>query len=261
MDDEEIEQIFSERVIGLGEWQTKVIPWLQLPPGEWIPSGEFPDMRKGLDINGVKIELSSSEAKSLIDDIERAQSSNIPFVEFNEVQIPVTAETKAAVQQLIPKSPENYQKNDPVVSQGMPTIMLVKENLETLDYIVQRIPREHYPKTDGIPNTIRTEPKPHQLYGFNWLCQNFKLGSRGVLLADDMGLGKTFQSLMFFSWLRDGMDNGEIHEKPLLIVAPTGLLKNWEAEIDTHLHCDLGNLVRAYGSGIKNLSRPLHIPQ
>ena len=259
VDDEEIEQIFSERVIGLGEWQTKVIPWLQLPPGEWIPSGEFPDMRNGLDINGVKIELSSSEAKSLIDDIERAQSSNIPFVEFNEVQIPVTAETKAAVQQLIPKSPENYQKNDPVVSQGMPTIMLVKENLETLDYIVQRIPREHYPKTDGIPNTIRTEPKPHQLYGFNWLCQNFKLGSRGVLLADDMGLGKTFQSLMFFSWLRDGMDNGEIHEKPLLIVAPTGLLKNWEAEIDTHLHCDLGNLVRAYGSGIKAIASDHHL--
>lgn len=261
MDDEELEQIFSDRVIGLGEWQAKVIPWLQLPPGEWIPSGEFPDVRKGIEINGIKIELSTSEAISLIDELERAQKSNIPFISVNGVQIPVTPETTAAVKQLIPKHPntKSGQEIPPDCPSGQPTIMLVKENLETLDYIVQRTPREQYPKTDGIPDAVRTEPKPHQHFGFNWLCQNYKLGSRGVLLADDMGLGKTFQSLMFFSWLRDGIENGELHEKPLLIVAPTGLLKNWEAEIDTHLHRDLGNLVRAYGTGIKAIASGRHL--
>lgn len=263
MDDEELEQIFSDRVIGLGEWQTKVIPWLQLPPGEWIPSGEFPDVRKGIEINGVKIELSTGDAISLIDVLDRAQDLKSPFIEFNGIQIPVTSETKAAIQQLIPKKPESRPEHDPVIQPesavGQSAIMLVKENLETLDYIVQRIAREHYPKSDGIPDTVRTEPKPHQLYGFNWLCQNYKSGSRGVLLADDMGLGKTFQSLMFFSWLRDGMENGELHEKPLLIVAPTGLLKNWEAEIDIHLHRDLGNLVRAYGAGIKAIASGHHL--
>lgn len=263
MDDEELEQIFSDRVIGLGEWQAKVIPWLQLPPGEWIPSGDFPDVRKGLEINGVKIELSTDDALSLIGDLELAQESNTPFIEFKGVQIPVTTETKAAVQQLIPKGPESYKKIEPVIqtenSIGQPTIMLVKENLETLDYIVQRVARHQYPKCDGIPDSVRTEPKPHQQYGFNWLCQNYKLGSRGVLLADDMGLGKTFQSLMFFSWLKDGMENGELYEKPLLIVAPTGLLKNWEAEITTHLYRDLGNLVRAYGAGIKAIASGRHL--
>ncbi len=261
VDDKELEQIFSERIIGLGEWQAKVIPWLQLKPGEWMPSGEFPDVRKGLDINGVKIELSLNEAIALIDDIERAQESNMPFVEFNTLQIPVTPETKAAVQQLIPKRPVRHQNNDLVLSSeiSQPTIMLVKENLETLDYIVQRAPRKHYTKTDGVPDAVRSEPKPHQIIAFNWLCQNYKLGSRGVLLADDMGLGKTFQSLMFFSWLRDGMVNGDLHEKPLLIVAPTGLLKNWEAEINTHLYRDLGNLVRAYGAGIKVITSDRHL--
>lgn len=257
IDEDELENIFSDRVIGLGEWSPKVIPWLQLPPSEWIPTGEFPDTRKGIEINGIKIELSNSEALSLLNELENAEAAKSPCIVRDGVQIPVTPETKAAVQQLIPKSPDTYvnPKNDVTIEQAVPvtqpTIMLVKENLETLDYIVQRIPRELYPKTNGIPDSVRTEPKPHQQFGFEWLCNNYKLGSRGVLLADDMGLGKTFQSLMFFSWLRDGMEKGELTEKPLLIVAPTGLLKNWEAEIDIHLYRDLGNLVRAYGSGIK----------
>ena len=260
IDDEELEQIFSDRVIGLGEWEAKVIPWLQLSPSEWLPSGEFPDTRKGLEINGVKIELTNDDAISLIGKLEEAEETNISFIEFKTVQIPVTTETKAAVQQLIPKGPDSHHKIDPIgKSVNQPTILLVKENLETLDYIVQRVPRHQYPKSVGIPDAVRTEPKPHQQYAVNWLCQHYKLGSRGVLLADDMGLGKTFQSLMFFSWLRDGMQNGDIYEKPLLIVAPTGLLKNWEAEISTHLYRDLGNLVRAYGAGIKAISTGSHL--
>ena len=258
IDDEEIEQIFSERVIGFGEWQSKVIPWLQLPAGEWIPSGDFPDVRKGIEVNRVKIELSNDEAILLIDALDTALERKAPYLDFNGVQIPVTSETRAAVQQLIPKKPENYidsGKNNSLKNNlNQSIIMLVKDNLDTLDYFVQRTPREYFPKNDEFPNTVKTIPKPHQIVGFNWLCQNFKLGSRGVLLADDMGLGKTFQSLIFFSWLRNAMENGEIVERPLLIVAPIGLLKNWEAEIDIHLHRDFGILVKAYGTGIKTLA-------
>lgn len=264
IDEDDLDQIFSERVTGIGEWQAKVIPWMQLKPGEWIPSGQFPDLRCGLDIDGKKIELSVNEAITLIEDFEKAQKTNKPFIEYKSVQIPVTSEAKAAIQQLIPKKPESYQKSNDLdksheTSSVQPTIMLVKDNLETLDFIVQRTPREYYPKADGIPDTVKSEPKPHQVIAFNWLCQNYKLGSRGVLLADDMGLGKTFQSLIFFSWLRDGMDNGDINEKPLLIVAPTGLLKNWEAEISTHLYRDLGDLVRVYGAGVRTIATERHL--
>src|SRR3546814_9298361 len=67
----------------------------------------------------------------------------------------------------------------------------------------------------------------------------------GVLLADDMGLGKTFQALMFLLWLRSKPP----HPKPVLIVAPTGLLRNWQAELSQHIEAELmGPVVEAFGA-------------
>ncbi len=253
MDQEELDNIFSERVIGIGEWQAKVIPWIQVPSSEWMPSGQFPDGRKGIDIEGIKIELSPEEAVELAAELDTAKKTNSPLVDYKGLQIPATSESISAVKQLIPKKPEINQNPDPNTVPENPAnadvIMLVKENLETLDYYVYRTPRQQFPTSEGIPDGVKTAPKAHQYVGFNWLCENYKAGSRGVLLADDMGLGKTFQSLMFLSWLKDGMSHGDLHEKPLLIVAPTGLLKNWEAEIGNHLITgNLDNLVRVYGS-------------
>ena len=45
----------------------------------------------------------------------------------------------------------------------------------------------------------------------------------------------------------------------MLLIAPVGLLRNWEAEIDVHLMAPgLGNLVRAYGEHLKYLKRGRH---
>ncbi len=47
------------------------------------------------------------------------------------------------------------------------------------------------------------------------------------------------------------MDGGRPRAGPILIVAPTGLLKNWEEEHDLHLHePGLGSVVRAFGAGL-----------
>jgi len=71
------------------------------------------------------------------------------------------------------------------------------------------------------------------------------------LLADDMGLGKTLQGLAFLAWIRDGMTSGAITRAPILIVAPTGLLANWQAEHDAHLTAPgLGLCLPAYGRGL-----------
>src|SRR3546814_15610288 len=71
----------------------------------------------------------------------------------------------------------------------------------------------------------------------------------GVLLADDMGLGKTFQALMFLLWLRSKTP----HPKPVLIVAPTGLLRNWQAELSQHIEGELmGPVVEAFGANRRN---------
>lgn len=258
IDEDELNNIFSDRVTGIGEWNAKIIPWMQLPPGDWIPAHELPDVPKGIDIGGLKIQLTTNEAKNLLKKVEDAQKSGTSFVTHSGVQIPVNDTARNALAAIVPRTPEPKSKEDIVLNTKPETnsqnaIMLVKENLESVEFAVHRIPRTLLPSQNGIPNAVRTTPKPHQIDAFNWLCEHYKLGSRGVLLADDMGLGKTFQSLMFFSWLREGIESGEIHEKPLLIVAPTGLLKNWEAEIENHLLRDLGNLVRVFGTELKTI--------
>jgi hypothetical protein len=255
IDDDQLDNIFSDRVTGIGEWNAKVIPWMQIPPGDWIPESELPDVPKGIDIGGVKIQLTSASAKELLKKIETAQQAGVPFVQHAGVQIPASDNARASVAAIVPRSPEKISEpKEPKpapVSQN--AIMLVKENLETVEFAVHRVPRTTFPLQRGVPDAVRTTPKPHQEDAYNWLCEHFKVGSRGVLLADDMGLGKTFQSLMFFSWLRSGIENGELAAKPLLIVAPTGLLKNWEAEIERHLLRDLGNLVRVFGSELRTI--------
>lgn len=92
-----------------------------------------------------------------------------------------------------------------------------------------------------------------------WLQEHWASGSTGALLADDMGLGKTLQTLTFLAWVQEQMDVGNHQRKPLLIVAPTGLLKNWEDEGETHLASPgLGAVFKAFGAGLKGLDGLTH---
>lgn len=256
VDDIELESIFSDRVVGIGEWSAKVIPWVQIPPNDWIPSHELPDLPKGIDIAGNRIELKTKEIESLLLAVERGEKEGLKTIDFNGIQVPVTDNTKSSLRALLPAKPsfdtrlKEAETQESVVSNS---VMLVKENLESVEFSVLRVPRIAVPSEHDIPHIVRSQPKPHQIEALNWLYNHYRAGSRGVLLADDMGLGKTFQSLMFFAWLRTGIENKELPEKPLLIVAPTGLLKNWEAEIETHLSQDLGTLQRVYGHELQRM--------
>jgi SNF2 family DNA or RNA helicase len=80
------------------------------------------------------------------------------------------------------------------------------------------------------------------------------VGRPGVLLADDMGLGKTLQALVFLVYVKEAMNKGLVRRAPVLIVAPTGLLSNWEHEHLLHLNFPgLGRVVRAHGSDLAAL--------
>jgi superfamily II DNA or RNA helicase len=77
------------------------------------------------------------------------------------------------------------------------------------------------------PPSFRAKLRPYQALGLSWLNFLRETGFGGVL-ADDMGLGKTVQALAF---LAREKTEGRL-DRPALIVAPTSVLPNWQAEAE-----------------------------
>ncbi len=78
-----------------------------------------------------------------------------------------------------------------------------------------------------VPPAINATLRPYQERGYAWLYRNMRIGF-GSIIADDMGLGKTLQVITLLQRMKD---DGLLSEKHILIVVPTGLITNWQAEL------------------------------
>ncbi len=78
------------------------------------------------------------------------------------------------------------------------------------------------------PASLNARLRPYQQRGFSWIYRNARIGF-GSVLADDMGLGKTLQVIAVLLRYKE---EGLLDKKKVLVVAPTSLLTNWQAEVD-----------------------------
>ena len=77
----------------------------------------------------------------------------------------------------------------------------------------------------GVPSGLQATLRPYQAAGLSWMQFLREYGFGGIL-ADDMGLGKTVQTLAHILFEKEA---GRL-DAPALVVAPTSLMGNWQAE-------------------------------
>lgn len=249
---------YAERVIGLGLWQPRVLPWIKLETTNWFgPESSTSGSQTGgpepmgLIIGDRTISLPESEANKLRARIETAmgaQESAVTLeIDGQRISVPASYQTLAALDQLdATRRAADALADPPKHKSRTREILIIKANEEKIE--LEAIVGGRAAPSLGVPTSLITPPKRHQIDGLDWLQKAWCAGNPGVLLADDMGLGKTLQALAFLVWLREGMAAGALGRAPILIVAPTGLLENWRAEHDRHLSgAGLGRCLRAYG--------------
>ncbi len=244
---------YSDRVEGLGVW-TKITTDPAKGATTWLPE-KFGDEKAPV--------VTAENLADVSQAVERARAAGEELVVVNGEAVPV-AELESQLarvrSELEPAEAPATQKEE----KGPRIGLTIKSNIEGVEYEIARRPRRPSISTQfPIAQMSANAPKQHQLEGFSWLVNAWMEGWPGVLLADDMGLGKTYQALAFLAWIRANRDSGAGRHPtapphgPLLVVAPTALLRNWIEESRLHLIRDgLGEAVEAFGTGLKRLKRP-----
>jgi len=84
------------------------------------------------------------------------------------------------------------------------------------------------PENISLPAGLNARLRPYQHRGYSWMIRNTRIGF-GSVIADDMGLGKTLQVI---AALLKYKEDGLLNDAKALVIAPTGLLTNWQAELE-----------------------------
>ena len=245
---------FSDRVIGINKWSVPVLPWLATESNEWGTNTLIFEQSGSAS----PVVIAKETLGSAIKAVEEGLLQGSKNVNIGGVEIPVSQSLLSSMKEFMPTDPDSIDSkiddNEELVDSPVgPFVVETIDGFEAVNYVKNLIP----PKYSLIYQTPRvlvpaTSLMPHQEYGLRWLISSYNVGLPGVLVADDMGLGKTLQALVFLAIYREQVP--KTNQKPCLIVAPTGLLNNWQKEISEHLgNNGLGELTLAYGAQLKNL--------
>ncbi len=246
-------ETYSDRVVDVAEWVAPIVPWIKVESQQWLPSDTF-----GVRINDLEIPLTDEDLGNAIKEVQEAIDKGESTATVQGQKIPANTQTLESLIELKEAIATRKDSNTKETSfKILKTVLIIKTNFQDADFTHQSVAART--GIIGLPDSLKTQPKPHQTDGLTWLQSHWISGSTGALLADDMGLGKTYQALGFLAWVREQMELGRTSKRPVLIVAPVGLLRNWEAEHNLHLAAPgLGDVVRAYGENLKFLKKGTH---
>ena len=94
------------------------------------------------------------------------------------------------------------------------------------DDSVQQLVASMDEEGEPCPEPLDSMLRPYQKRGFMWMQALDRLHMGGIL-ADDMGLGKTLQVISLLAWACAQKED----RRPSIVVAPTSLVYNWNAEL------------------------------
>ncbi len=240
---------YSERVKSIGLWMPRFISFLKKREGSLSKEA------LGIYLNDRIFELGKEEIALLIEKVKRAISENRLVVEHKGLRFPASedflAYLKTVCEDKLSESPSPEIQAEGINRDRELKTLQIRSNVEDIEFLIKRKSRAG---EFGIPDGIKLDLLPHQREGLYWLQRHWIEGSPGCILADDMGLGKTVQALAFLKWVKELMTKSLIKTAPFLIVAPTGLLKNWKEEIYKFLKTPgLGHILEVYGKNLKML--------
>lgn len=239
-------QEYSARVTGITVFQRKLLDSIESGGTKWLPE---------IFVERLSAILSSKKPDELValrEDAEHALASGSDVIRIDGMDVPARAEFVNLLNDLlIGNDTEGNREDGPIQRAAGPLILDTVDNFDE-----ERWRASIQPRSSSIPklvsSLIRTPLKSHQVESFDWQVEAWIAGLPGVLNADEQGLGKTLQTLAFLTWLKENNSKPATHQRgPVLIVAPTSLLQNWEQEVLAHVEePGLGHLTRLYGSSI-----------
>ncbi|QRX82735.1 DEAD/DEAH box helicase [Glaciimonas sp. PAMC28666] len=243
-------EILSKEVISQMRNRTPSLTALRQPSGEsWL-------LTLGIELDGAMLDLTPMLANLLQRDARWLDAHKLALIDDDAVILlrspngkrieALAAPLKAIVGSMLDLLTDPLRKEGPLRLSSWDTYRLDTMRLHLMNTqgqragkhgdwqlrgdaglreLGQRLQLTSGPQQVDAPIGLGVTLRPYQLHGVAWL-QYLRAQNLAGILADDMGLGKTAQAL---AHLLIEQQSGRL-DRPALIVLPTSLIFNWQAE-------------------------------